>query len=997
MTLDLQHCDDGLLKEDFTNHSDVKQYKYHQHHPHKILPDEKKPQKDGTKQKHSFDLLDNHSVNTDSTFVSLGTVDKSLLSTSNSDFFSAPMQTTDHSPSSQNQKDMSTELNSTVIEQRSNFSNTMFAKKEEECLVPSKDIIPNQLNMNDALSLHNNRQVDLKENSMIEMTESHENEITQCLEDMKVINDEDCSGLKDLTKVGSLLYTTGDDCRLSEVPQFLGKENMRAVAEHDIQQTYVEENIESYVAGDIFKQKVDGVCMGSNLDAIQSHNAPDSESDCRVSSDSGVVSTVENEIEENKSPIKAMVVSGSAEECKASEISQGSASVILKDSKDTTDEFPHILSISVDGDIPRESKPCTSITTEDDNCSGRVKETITALQEKSEKLRGIDPATSVLPNNEHSYHKDPTTQPKTSLSHSSKGKDHHSHHKHLDKEHHSRSSSSSRHHKHKHKHKHRHDDKETSISKGGEKKEHKKSTDIKLERSASASSGSTHSNKSEKIASKSGLSSKNISTSGSGSTNKNHSAEKTTKNEKSHSQSSYKKAEDTKSKDIQSKSSSSKGKSSSSNEGSSSSSSSKHGSSSKHSSSSRHHSGSKHSSSGSNKPISSSIKTHTGSSSSSSKLSSSTPKKTPLKVISNDMKEHTPAEISKLTHKVSDKMSQKSSHKTSHTPSKHSSQVSHSDGTPKRKKSSEDKCTPHTPSSSSKNKHSSSEASAKKRKLEFISDGSGDMKKTKMDPFTSSNIPTVQTTPVRTANKLPSAPNFSEVEHFLYPTRKLNPATVGSELEQMLKRQALSLKNNIRPDNLFNVVTHCNGGGLVLELEQDHLDTAVDPAHHLDIARNFLDILFREENNASRFTMGIVRGGARYLPDYLEYMAIHHPDLSVKQTALGSKSDLETLTASKYRDLVHKSYCAGTFRTGGMNHISLVGAKQEEAGDYYPEMLDMLEQSPFLKLTMPWGEVASVHGLPRSYSNDGPILWIRPGEQMVPTAEISKSPFKKRR
>ena len=30
-------------------------------------------------------------------------------------------------------------------------------------------------------------------------------------------------------------------------------------------------------------------------------------------------------------------------------------------------------------------------------------------------------------------------------------------------------------------------------------------------------------------------------------------------------------------------------------------------------------------------------------------------------------------------------------------------------------------------------------------------------------------------------------------------------------------------------------------------------------------------------------------------------------------------------------------------------------------------------------------------------SNDGPILWIRPGEQMVPTTDVTKSPFKRRR
>ena len=74
-----------------------------------------------------------------------------------------------------------------------------------------------------------------------------------------------------------------------------------------------------------------------------------------------------------------------------------------------------------------------------------------------------------------------------------------------------------------------------------------------------------------------------------------------------------------------------------------------------------------------------------------------------------------------------------------------------------------------------------------------------------------------------------------------------------------------------------------------------------------------------------------------------------------------------------------------------------MGTRQEEVGDYFPEFLDMLEKSPFLEPVMPWGERSLVAGLPRHRSNDGPILWTRPGEQVVPTAEMSKSPMKRRR
>lgn len=47
---------------------------------------------------------------------------------------------------------------------------------------------------------------------------------------------------------------------------------------------------------------------------------------------------------------------------------------------------------------------------------------------------------------------------------------------------------------------------------------------------------------------------------------------------------------------------------------------------------------------------------------------------------------------------------------------------------------------------------------------------------------------------------------------------------------------------------------------------------------------------------------------------------------------------------------VKRTYSHGTYRAGPMRQISLVGAVDEEVGDYFPEFLDMLEDSPFLKV-----------------------------------------------
>lgn len=48
---------------------------------------------------------------------------------------------------------------------------------------------------------------------------------------------------------------------------------------------------------------------------------------------------------------------------------------------------------------------------------------------------------------------------------------------------------------------------------------------------------------------------------------------------------------------------------------------------------------------------------------------------------------------------------------------------------------------------------------------------------------------------------------------------------------------------------------------------------------------------------------------------------------------------------------------------------------------------------------MPWGKWSYVKMERRNDSNDGPIMWIRPGEQLIPTGEVPKtgSPTKRKR
>ncbi|XP_004699220.1 lysine-specific demethylase 9 [Echinops telfairi] len=204
------------------------------------------------------------------------------------------------------------------------------------------------------------------------------------------------------------------------------------------------------------------------------------------------------------------------------------------------------------------------------------------------------------------------------------------------------------------------------------------------------------------------------------------------------------------------------------------------------------------------------------------------------------------------------------------------------------------------------------------------------------------------------------------------------------------------LKTGTKFSNFIHEERQSNGGALVLHAYMDEL-SFLSPMEMERFSEEFLALTFSEnEKNAAYYALAIVHGAAAYLPDFLDYFAFNFPNTPVKMEILGKK-DIETTTISNFHTQVNRTYCCGTYRAGPMRQISLVGAVDEEVGDYFPEFLDMLEESPFLKMTLPWGTLSSLRLQCRSQSDDGPIMWVRPGEQMIPTADMPKSPFKRRR
>ena len=116
------------------------------------------------------------------------------------------------------------------------------------------------------------------------------------------------------------------------------------------------------------------------------------------------------------------------------------------------------------------------------------------------------------------------------------------------------------------------------------------------------------------------------------------------------------------------------------------------------------------------------------------------------------------------------------------------------------------------------------------------------------------------------------------------------------------------------------------------------------------VHKSFQESFIENEEGWARYCCAIVHGAASYLPDFIEYLGSQHANMPIKHGIIGHSRDLETTEMINYRNKVAETYKAGTFRMGYLDNISLVGTVAEESGGYIPDVLDMLEESPFLRL-----------------------------------------------
>jgi hypothetical protein len=223
-------------------------------------------------------------------------------------------------------------------------------------------------------------------------------------------------------------------------------------------------------------------------------------------------------------------------------------------------------------------------------------------------------------------------------------------------------------------------------------------------------------------------------------------------------------------------------------------------------------------------------------------------------------------------------------------------------------------------------------------------------------------------------------------------------------------------------DSLITQEIDPNGGASLLVAYQDEIDEKLQADDSKrKFAKYFLNLVYSEskverdeENTSSKLmkendllfssssannilkrdsvanhVLGVIRNSAKSIPDLINYFADNYPQMTVKSSLLLNNKEINTLKISDYRKCVNSTYLNGTFRYGPLLQTSIVGVRNEEIGDYFPEFIDnYLHSNAFLNQVMPWGEMSLNHQMNPMNSDDGPIIWARPGEQMIPTSHL---------
>jgi hypothetical protein len=234
-----------------------------------------------------------------------------------------------------------------------------------------------------------------------------------------------------------------------------------------------------------------------------------------------------------------------------------------------------------------------------------------------------------------------------------------------------------------------------------------------------------------------------------------------------------------------------------------------------------------------------------------------------------------------------------------------------------------------------------------------------------------------------------SEPRASLIQHYLRHGVRAKPTLALTQAEKATF------------DGLIHEELDLNGGARFVVAYQRQIDAALGGAPQAleRFAEYFLSVAYGEDEatGRARFVIGIVRDCVGYVPDILDYFADSYPFMNVKSSLIGNSKEIETLKLSEYKKRVHESYVNGTYCYGPLLQTSIVGVRSEEIGGYFPKFIDdFIETNPFLRLALPWSRLSVNENIDPRMSDDGPIIWARPGEQMIPTSQLKFDANKKK-
>uniref|UniRef100_A0A0K0DS03 JmjC domain-containing protein n=1 Tax=Strongyloides stercoralis TaxID=6248 RepID=A0A0K0DS03_STRER len=190
---------------------------------------------------------------------------------------------------------------------------------------------------------------------------------------------------------------------------------------------------------------------------------------------------------------------------------------------------------------------------------------------------------------------------------------------------------------------------------------------------------------------------------------------------------------------------------------------------------------------------------------------------------------------------------------------------------------------------------------------------------------------------------------------------------------------------------LIKVEVDPNGQGEFVRTDWKKVKKLLSIEEQKKFIDEFIRLAYWEIDENAIFACAIIENGARDIEDMFQWLMKDFSNLPVRYGSLTNKQAIHTTKFKDYYQNVMENYSNGTFRYGGLEALSIVGKKKEECGGVFEEYLKNLNNNVITGPIMPWGKFTINTNMRPLDSNDGPIFWVRPGEQCFTTDDLDNN------